>query len=51
VGIGSKLNNVDNLNNVHMKLADFSGIKRRYTEKLNLRNLKPTVRSNILGTV
>jgi len=36
--------NVDDLNNIDVKIADISGAKRRNIRKLKLRNLKQTVR-------
>jgi hypothetical protein len=41
---------VDNLNNVRLEANRHFRKKRRHILKLNLRNLKLTVRSKILGT-
>ena len=42
--------NVDNLNNVRREASKHFRNKRRNIRKLNFRNLKLTVRSEILGT-
>jgi hypothetical protein len=43
-------NNVDNLNNIRREASGYFRKKRRYILKLNLMNLKLTVRSTISGT-